>query len=148
MSELKNKLVMIALTQDEARIWAAGLDKNSIPEKIYAPAEKGSHHHVRQTQHQGGHSGDPKEWGYFDVLAKEVSAATEILLIGHGEGKANAMLRFVQFIERNNPQVARKVIGAVDTNLNALSENELLAITRNWFESYHKRGIRSAAASG
>ena len=76
------------------------------------------------------------------------SASSEILLIGHGEGKANAMLRFVQFVERNNPAVAKKIIGAVDTNLNALTENELLSIARNWFESYHKRGIRSIAASG
>ena len=148
MSDIKNKFVMIALTQDEARIWAAGLDKDSLPEKIYAPADKGSHHHVRQTQHQGGHSGDPKEWGYFDVIAESVKEASGILLIGHGEGKANAVLRFTQFVERNNPEVAKKVIGAVDINLNALTENELLSIARNWYESYHRRGIRSIAASG
>lgn len=148
MSDIKNKFVMIAITQDEARIWAAGLDKNSIPEKIYAPADKGSHHHVRQTQHQGGHSGDPKELGYFDVIAENVKDAAEILLIGHGEGKANAMLRFTQFIERNNPQVAKKIIGAADTNLNALTENEILAIARNWFDTYHRREIRSIAING
>lgn len=139
---------MIALTQDEARIWATGLEKNSIPEKIYAPADKGSHHHVRQTQHQGGHSGDPKEWGYFDVIAEDVKEAGEILLIGHGEGKANAVLRFVQFMERNRPEIAKKIVGAVDTNLNALTENELLATARGWFESFHRRGIQSKALSG
>ena len=148
MSVIKKSFAMIALTQDEARIWTAGLDKDAKPEKIYAPSDKASHHHVRQTQHQGGHSADPKDWGYFDLIAKEVKSASEILLIGHGEGKANAMLRFIQFIERHDKDVAKRVIGAMDTNLNALTENEILAISREWFENFHKTGIRSNLNTG
>ena len=148
MSDIKDKFVMIALTQDEARIWATGLSKNTMPERIFAPSDKRSHHHVRQTQHQGGHSGDPKERGYFDVIAKNVQDASEILLIGHGEGKANAMLRFIQFIERDSPEVAKKVIGAVDSNLNAMTENELIATAREWFDRFHRTGLQSVKITG
>lgn len=138
MSDISNKLVVITITRDEARIWATGLDKGSRPEKIFAPAEKGSFHHLRQTLHQSGHSDDPADWGYFDLIANEVKDASEILLIGHGEGKANAVLRFVQFVERNNPVVAKKIVGAIDTNLFSMTENQILASAREWFDQYNR----------
>lgn len=141
MSDIESKFVVIAITQDEARIWATGVEKGIKPEEIFAPAKKGSHHHVRQTQHQGGHSADPAEKGYFDVIADHVKDASEILLIGHGEGKANAVLRFVQYIERHNPEVARKVIGAMDVDLSAMTSNQILSITRRWFDQYHRTGL-------
>lgn len=141
VSDIKNKFVVIAITQDEARVWATGLEKGTHPEKIYAPSDKGSHHHVRQTQHHGGHSGDPADKGFFDVIANHVSEASEILLIGHGDGKANAVVRFVQFIERNNPAVAKKVVGAIDADLNAMSENQILATSRTWFDRFHRTGL-------
>jgi len=144
MSEFKGKFALVVLTQNEARIWDAGLDKNLIPDRIFAPDAKASHHHVRQTQHQGGHSADPKEWGFFDVIAEAVKPASEILLISHGEGKANAALRFIQFMERNNPEIAKKIIGATDADLSALTENQLLSLARDWFERFHRNGIRSA----
>ena len=137
---ISHKFVVVAITQDEARIWATGLEKGTHPELIYAPDEKGIHHHVRQAQHRGGHGNDPAERGFFDVLAKELTQASEILLLGHGVGKANAMLRFTQYMERHNPGVAKKVIGAIDADLNALTENQILAKARDWFDWYHHEG--------
>ena len=140
MGDMLQKFVVVALTQDEACIWATGLEKGTHPEKIYAPDEKGLHHHVKQMQHRGGHGTDPVEKGFFDILGKNLEGASEILLLGHGEGKANAMLRFTQYMERHNPVVARKVIGAVDADLNALTENQILAKARDWFDWLHREG--------
>jgi hypothetical protein len=140
LPSIRNKFVVVAITQDEARVWNTGLEKGAHPERIYAPDEKGTHHHIRQAQHKGGHGSDPAERGFFDLLAREIVQAAEILLIGHGAGKANAMLRFTQYMERHNPDVAKKVIGAVDADLNALSENQILAKARDWFDWYHREG--------
>ena len=140
MVGIVNKFVVVALTQDDARIWATGLEKGTHPEKIYAPDEKGLHHHVRQMQHRGGHGTDPVEKGFFDMLGRHLEDASEILLLGHGEGKANAMLRFTQYMERHNPTVAKKVIGAVDADLKALTENQILSKARDWFDWYHREG--------
>lgn len=145
MDGIVNKFVVVALTQDDASIWATGLEKGTHPEKIFAPDEKGLHHHVRQMQHRGGHGTDPVEKGFFDVLAKHLSGASEILLLGHGVGKANAMLRFTQYMERHYPSVAKKVIGAVDADLNALTENQILSKAREWFDWYHREGAPISA---
>ena len=140
MTEIASKFVVVALTQDEARIWATGLDKGTHPETIFAPDEKGLHHHVKQMQHRGGHGSDPVEKGFFDVLGRHLADVSEILLLGHGTGKANAMVRFTQYMERHNPTVAKKVIGAVDADLNALTENQILSTARDWFDWYHREG--------
>ena len=140
MPEIHNSFVVVTLTQDEARVWKTGLTKGAHPEKIFAPDEKGLHHHVRQMQHHGGHGIDPAERGFFDLLGNKLADASEILLLGHGSGKANAMLRFTQYMERHNPTVAKKVIGAVDADLNSLSESQILAKAREWFDWYHREG--------
>jgi len=67
--------------------------------------------------------------------------ATEILLVGHGSGKANHMLRMVQQWERRHPVVARRVVGAIESDLSALSERELLALARDWFDHFHRWGF-------
>lgn len=141
MSEIANKFVAIQLTRDEAKVWATGLEKGSKPEIIFAPAKKSSHNHLRQTMHQSGHSKDPADWGYFDSIIKSVEAAREILLISHGEGKANTALRFTQFVERNYPEVAKKIIGAIDSDLFSMTENQILSTAREYFDHLHKVGL-------
>ena len=139
--EKLDKKVVIALTQDEAKIWADGLDKDSHPIRVPAPAEKGSVNHLRQTLHQSGHSADPPEHGYFDVIADHVKGASEILLIGHGNAKASAVFRFMKFMKEHDPLFAQKIVGEIDTNLNAMTENEILATARDWFDTFHRTGL-------
>ena len=139
--EKLDKKVVIALTQDEAKIWATGLDKDSRPQRIHAPAEKGSVNHLRQTLHQSGHSADPPEHGYFDVIADHVKGASEILLIGHGDAKASAVFRFMKFMRGHDPDFAEKIVGELDVNLNAMTDNEILATAREWFDAFHRTGL-------
>lgn len=138
-----NKFVLITLTQNGALIWEHGLNKGALPEKISAPADKASHHHVRQTQHQGGHSGDPADFGFFDVIAKRLDSASEILLISHGHGKANTAFRFKDFLADHNPDIAKKIVGTIDLDLSSTSENQILSTARTWAENFHRTGLKS-----
>ncbi|CAB5241000.1 unannotated protein [freshwater metagenome] len=141
MPDIANKFIAVAITQDEARVWTTGLEKGTPPEKIKAPHDNTRHHHVRMAQHNGGHDVDPEETRYFAALCGAIAPASEILLIGHGNGKANAMVRFVQYLERKHPDVAHKVVDAIDSNLQALTEDQILAQARNWFDNHHRTGL-------
>ena len=44
MFEISNKFVVVTLAKDEARVWATGLERSSIPEKISA-VDNNRHHH-------------------------------------------------------------------------------------------------------
>jgi len=58
----------------------------------------------------------------------------------HGKSKASSVLALVQFLERKHPDLARKVVGAIHSNVEALTEPEILALAREWFDGY-QRGI-------
>jgi len=136
MSESIHGLVAVAIMRDEARVWATGVESGTKPEAIHAPNEKERHQHVREAQHHHGHDTDHQSAAFYESIAEAVRPASEIVLIGHGKGKANEMLHFTQYLERKHPDVAAKVVAAIDSDLEALSSDQILALVRDWFEEY------------
>jgi hypothetical protein len=135
MSEISEKFVVLTITKHEARIWATGITRGTIPTKIYAPAELNSHHFRDDPKHHGRGDG-PGVPAYYRQIIESIFTASEILIIGHGHGKASSMLHFIQYLERKEPVLAAKVVDAIDTNLIAMSEPEILAMAREWFQAH------------
>ncbi len=131
-------LIAIAVTRDEARIWDAGFDKGTKPTTMRAPNEMQRHHHIREAQHHHGHDTEHADIAFFEGLADATADSREIILVGHGTGKANAMLRMVQYWERKRPEAAAKVIGAVDSNLDAMSDAAVLGLVREWWDEHRE----------
>jgi hypothetical protein len=73
---------------------------------------------------------------FYSAVADAVAGASEVLLVGHGKGKANAMLSFVQFLERKRPATAHLVTGAMTSNLEAMTDGEILAAARDWWAEH------------
>ena len=96
---------------------------------------------VWQAQHHRGHDTDHDDPVYFDSIASTLHGFDEILLIGHGHGKADHMRTFTRYVEHKHPAVAKAVVGTVDCDLNALTEPQLLAESRAWFRTFHRTGI-------
>jgi len=138
MSEVEGGFTAVAITRDEARVWRAATGVGGVPESIHAPSEKSRHHHVREAQHHHGHDTDHLNPVFYESVTRAVDDASSILLIGHGRGKANEMLHLIQYWERKHPDVADKVVGAVDSDLEALSENQILALAREWYEEHRE----------
>ena len=139
-ADLTNRLVVAVIERDETRIWATNAEKGTKPEVIHQPANAENHRHVRDGQHHGGHESEKATKAYYETISKALAPAGEILLVGHGKGKANWVVKFVQHLERHHKDVAQKVVGALDINVPAMSENEILAAARDWFdEPIHRR---------
>ena len=133
MSDTFEKFVVVTITEHEARVWATGIKRGSIPQRIFAPSGLNSHHFRDDPKHQGRGDG-PGVPAYFKEIILAISDASEILIIGHGHGKASAMMHFVQYVERKHPELAKKVVDAIDTNFTAMTELEILAVARDWFD--------------
>jgi hypothetical protein len=137
MSDTSENFVVVTITRHEAKVWNTGISPGSLPTKILGP-----------TTHNGNDSkSDPKVSGrgdshnvpeYFEEVVEFLATASEILLVGHGKGKASAMLQFTQFLERKHPDLAKKVVDAVDTHLESITEPEILALAREWFNSHER----------
>ena len=85
-----------------------------------------------------GHDTDHERSEFYESITNAVGPASAIVLIGHGKGKANEMLHLTQYWERKHPGVARNVVGAIDSDLESLSENQVLALIRDWFDEYQE----------
>ena len=129
--------LVLTITKHEARVWATGTERGAIPTRIFAPPELNSHHFRDDPKHQGRGDG-PGVPTYFREIIQSIKGATEILIIGHGHGKASSMLHFIQYLERKEPDLAAKVVDAIDTNLIAMTEPEILAMAREWFDSHSR----------
>ncbi len=135
MKVTNHKFVVVAITQQDARIWADGLVPGTEPEHVHPPDEGRENHHIGHAQNRQmhDHANDPK---FFELVAHSIKDAGAILLIGHGKGKANAMLGLIQFLERKHPDLAKKVISALDSDLTAMSEAQILKLAREWHDSH------------
>lgn len=136
-------IMVVAITRDEARVWRRGIDKGTDPERLERPSENGQHHKTHQAQKHHGHDTDHKDPRFFDHVAERLDGATEILVVGHGEGKGDYKDQFLAHLEHKHATLAARVVGAVDSDLNALTENQILSIARDWFDHYHRWGFAS-----
>ncbi|MEJ6573729.1 MAG: hypothetical protein QNL78_01205 [Actinomycetes bacterium] len=135
MLDISEKFVVLTITLHEARVWATGMERGAIPEKIFAPPALNPHHFRSDPSHHGRGDG-PGVPAYYEEIVDVIGSASEILIIGHGHGKANSMLHFIQYLERKHAPLAKKVVEAIDTNLIAMTEPQILAMARDWFDAH------------
>ena len=134
MSETLEGLIIVEITRDEAYVWSTGVERDTKPETIHAPNEMTRHHHVREAQHHHGHDTDHDNAVFYESISAAVAPGSAIVLIGHGRGKANEMLHLTQYWERKHPTIAEKVVGAIDSDLESMSPNQILATVRDWLD--------------
>lgn len=134
MSEERGEFVAVAVTREEAKVWMSTDVPGAVPERFVAPTDWRRHRHPTKSRDRRERESEHDTRVFFESVTQAVAPSTHILLVGHGRGKANEMLRLTQYWERKHPDVAHKVIGAIDSNLEALSDNQILALVREWYE--------------
>lgn len=123
---------------DQTRIWATDAKRGDVPNTVARPSHEHVHHHVRQGQGSHGHESSRFDTQYYEGISKALEPAEHILLVGHGKGKSNSMFRFVQHMERHHSKTSKKIVGAIDVNLPALSEPQILAAAREWYDEHRE----------
>ena len=124
--------VVVALTQREARVWSAGISPGSKPKVIRSVDDQADNRHVRPAQSAHLHHRRVDDPEHFGDITDAIAAAGSVLLMGHGKGKSSAMACFIDHLERKHPSLAARVDGALDVDLEAMTEGQLLAAARDW----------------
>lgn len=139
-SFLEKRVAVAAVTRGTCRIWAVSDPSGTAPQVIELEPDDQHRNHYKQVSQNALHGTERFDRDFFEEITEVLAPANEILLIGHGKGKANEMLKLVQYLERYHPAVAHKVVGAEDTHLEALTDNEILDFAKRWFrEPLHAR---------
>jgi len=135
---IRKGLSVVAITQDECCVWSDGLAPNAAPLRIHPKVFPGKKqfHNVREGQSHRGHDVDMFGKEYLESISLVLAGAHEILLITHGTGKSNAFAAFKEHIDSHHSDLARRIIGHLEADLTNLTDPQLLALARDWYQAH------------
>ncbi|HUW78377.1 MAG TPA: hypothetical protein VMV52_06475 [Candidatus Nanopelagicaceae bacterium] len=139
--ELSDQLSAVLITQNYAKLWLSGLNPDAKAQLVEAADAKDRYMHVRQAQHHRGHDSEHEDPAFFEEIAQAIAKSPQVLLVGHGKGKANAAAKFVDYLEKKHPNLSGNVAGMIDTNIQAMTDPEILELSRDWFIHHIDSGI-------
>ena len=89
------------------------------------------HHHLihRKEAHYRGER-VPEEDSFYEEIAKDITPANEIVLIGHATGKSNAADFLKEYLKTHHPDISRRVIATKSADLSAVTEPEIEALAK------------------
>ena len=89
------------------------------------------HHHLihRKEAHYRGER-VPEEDSFYEEIAKDITPANEIVLIGHATGKSNAADFLKEYLKTHHPDISRRVIATESADLSAVTEPEIEASSK------------------
>lgn len=89
------------------------------------------HHHLihRKEAHYRGER-TPEEDSFYEEIAKYITAANQVVLIGHATGKSNAAGFLQEYLQTHHPEISRRVVATESADLSAVTEPEIEALAK------------------
>lgn len=131
-NEVNDMFVVAVVTRDHAEVWRARPGEHQPVARVVRPERRSENTHVRQAQAAHGHfvlEGVPE---YFEALAAALEGAAEIVVVGHGSGKADFADAFVKHARENEPAVFTRISGTLHDDVSRLTPGQIIAHVREW----------------
>lgn len=119
--------VVVVIDHHAARLYQDIAESRPEHEATVRPYDPyGFHRHLihRKEAHYEGER-VPEEPSFYEEIAKDLTPAQEIILIGHGTGKSSALDCLVAYLKTHHPTLVPRVIGTEVAELSDLSEPEI-----------------------
>lgn len=133
---LHGKRAVVAIDYRHARVYALDAPTHSKPEVVEAPDPWHLNHNLYHREHNpdGTYDIDAIDTDdFFRTVALALKPATEVLLLGHGKGKANASHAFEAYVEKHYSDVAAKIVADVRCDIDDITDNQLLRLGELYF---------------
>ena len=130
---IRGKNVVAAIDFHRTRLYPTDASPGNRPERVVDTDPEG---HSREIAHKAGNPDGTYEAGnsdYWREITEALAPAGAILLLGHGNGKANASHQWVAYAEKHAADVAAKVIADVRADIDSLTDEHVLALGRHYF---------------
>ena len=130
---IRNKNVVAVIAFRETDIYATDAGPGERPARVAALDPRGRFHNVRH--HAGNPAGTYEDDSpeYWKDITDKLAPAGAILVLGHGNGKANASCHWVTYVEKHRPAVAAKVVAEVRIDIDHIDERQVLRLAQLYF---------------
>lgn len=100
----------------------------------------GFHRHLIHRK-QANYVGDrvPEDPIFYKEIAQALQNANSIVIIGHGSGKSNAATHLIDYLKKDHPAIAIRIIDTNNADLSALTEPQI--------EELAERHVRSQSTA-
>ncbi len=132
LTDVSGKWVIAAVTRDYCDVWHVSESREREVMHLRRPDEGEEHHHVRPAQENHGHRSDAGNDECYKYLAAVLSAASEVMLVGHGTGKASIVEDFAEYFKLHRPKEFMRVSELRQVNIPATTPGELIALAHQW----------------
>ena len=131
--QIRGKNVVAVIDFHQTVISPTDASPRQRPERLVATDPQGHFHQVHH--HAGNPSGayEDDSPAYWEQLTDALAPAGAILLLGHGNGKANATHHWVAYIEKHRKDVAAKVVADVRVDIDHLEKEQVLGLAQYYF---------------
>ena len=130
---IRGKNVVAAIDFHRTRLYPTDASPGERPERVVDVDPEG---HSREISHKAGNPDGTYEAGnpdYWREITEALAPAGAILLLGHGNGKANASHQWVAYAEKHAPDVAAKVVADVRADIDTLTSEDVLRFGQRYF---------------
>ena len=126
--------LLVVVDHRFARIYKAELH-HSIPQRIIPYDRSGAGRHLHHMCDDSNNSQPkPDIASFYDAIAKTLQDAVEIVLFGSGIGASSATGQLLVALKANHAAVANRVAGCVIINEQHLTEDQLLAEAKRFYQ--------------
>jgi hypothetical protein len=125
---------LVVINHHEARVFRTEL-LGAVPQQIlpHEPSVYFRHAHNSKQFSRGQEKPEPNS--FFAPVAKALAGAGEILICGSGTGTGSEMEQFVAWLAVHQPDLAKRVVGSLVIDEHHLTDAQLLAKARTFYQS-------------
>ena len=129
---LPEALWLVAINHHEARIFRSAAH-GTLPEHVlpHDPEDFFRHAHNSKDFARGREKPDPNS--FFAPIANAIMHAGRLLIFGSGTGMASEMDQFVAWLRVHQPELARRIDGALRIDQHHVTDDQLLARARDFY---------------
>lgn len=138
---IANHCVVVGVTRDHAEVWSLEPRQTTPLATVARDDFQAEHRHMRPAQNARGHESDEGFERFFAELARTVADASEVMIAGHGKGKANAMEDFAEYLRDREPNIYAQVTELRYVDMAHTSGRQLAAMAREWKQEQSVRGF-------
>jgi len=128
--------MLVVIDHQETRVYDAEFSE-AVPSQLHPYDPRGELRHLHHTKGHFYGQRAPENPSYYERLASLLRDADEILIFGNGKGNSSAMVQLIRYLSKHHEDIAERIVSALTVDVEALTDNQLLAEAREFYHRYN-----------